>query len=222
MRFLLIVFCSLFACIYAVKTIAGVYVSPFIRIQLGMRSIYVKGGSRDDFLGVPHYTSSIQRKYIYRYGVGLYISRYFALEFAYTPLGRYTTDFYIKTIVGDAMGTANRKLSVYDVLAYGYIPMRRWCFYVGAGPTFIKSQYAPVLMGFDGMRVAYDLGGVYHSGFVRPKVVLGVGYHLCNNIVLSVNYSRIFHFGRTLPQDVTRYVPTIDVISIGVTAVFLK
>ena len=54
MRFLLIVFCSLFACIDAVKTIAGVYVSPFIRMQLGMRSIHVKGGSRDNFLGVPH------------------------------------------------------------------------------------------------------------------------------------------------------------------------
>ena len=195
---------------------ASLYRPFFLSAQVGMQVTRIEGGDRYGFLGMPQYASDNQSHFSTRYAAGIYLGHHFSLALAYDALHGYSTQINIKTIMGDATGTVYRKLQGYDVMLNGFIPLHRFYVRIGAGPVLLDAKYRPVSLRFDGLLFPYDLGGRYHRLFVRPKLIVGVGYKVTQHLMLSINYSRIFHVGQTLPEDITLYVPTIDTVSLAV------
>jgi len=221
MRQASIIFCLIICCFFSSCASAKkIYASVFLSTQLGMQMIHIKGGSLHGVLGMPNYTADDQKAFADRYAFGFYLSHYFSLEAGYISLDTYSTKLCTGTIIGDLTGVIHRELSAYDIIASGFIPIHHFFFRIGAGAAFVDSQYLPVSVDLDGSVFPYDLDGDYHTTFIRPKLILGFGYWLSKNFLLSINYSRVFHIGKTLQEDITLCLPTIDMLTIGMSIVF--
>ncbi len=187
-----------------------------------------------------------------RLAAGYAINQYLSFEggFAYLPTLKEKTSGSLKDVQmnihgipttftnGTFNGQIKESFYAFDLMAKGTLPFDNDTFYAfgAAGVAYVHQKVTVsgsvkgtgttgVFPPYSGP-ISYTPKDVTQTkGHFRPKVEVGLGYNINENVAVDVAYSRIFGKGKVediakANGDFTKYLPDLDMVTVGLTYKF--